>query len=95
MLPSMPQQYAIQARLNFMLGAEIYDRLFPGFVCGPILEGTVSVFVEDQDRASVIAAGYSWHVAAAVESVLKRAVRQVNVLPQENWRQDISRPQIR
>ena len=89
MLPSMPQQYAIQARLNFMLGAEIYDRLFPGFVCGPVLEGTVSVFVEDEHRASVIAAGYCWHVAAAVESVLKRAVRHVNVLPQDVWRSQI------
>jgi hypothetical protein len=82
MLPSKPQQYAIQARLNFMLGAEIYDRLFPGFVCGPVFDDTVSLFVEDEGRASAISAGYSWHVATAVESILGRPVRYVNVLPQ-------------
>ena len=87
MLPSKPQQYAIQARLNFILG---YDRLFLSFVCGPIIEDTVNVFVENEDRALAIAAGYSWHVATAVESVLGLPVRCVNVLPQ-----DYSGPQIR
>ncbi len=82
MLPSKPQQYAIQARLNFMLGAETYDRLFLRFVCGPIFEDTVNVFVEDEDRALAIACGYSWHVATAVASVLGLPVRRVNVLPE-------------
>jgi hypothetical protein len=81
MHPSKPQQYAIQARLNFMLGAETYDRLFLSFVCGPVFDDTVSVFVEDEVRALAIAEGYSWYIATAVESILRLPVRYVKVLP--------------
>jgi hypothetical protein len=86
MLPSKPQQYAIQAKLNFILGAEVYDRLFLGFACGPIFNDTVSVFIQDKDRAKAIAEGYSWHVATAVESVLRLPISYVNVLTQDVWK---------
>jgi hypothetical protein len=65
-----------------MLGAETYDRLFLSLVCGPVFDGTVNIFVEDEIRASAIAEGYSWHVATAIESILRLPVRCVNVLPQ-------------
>jgi hypothetical protein len=76
MTPSPAQQDAIAAKLNFMLGAEVFNDLFPGFVCGPIVQHTVCVFVENDERAAM----YSWHVAVIVESVMRTPVRLVNVL---------------
>ena len=78
--PPKIQQQAIQARLNYFLGADEYDRLFVGFeilrIEGQIL--TVSVrsacTSEVQDR-------YSWHIAVVVESILRQAIQQVNVIP--------------
>jgi hypothetical protein len=81
MLPTKFQQQAIEAKLNFMLGAEEYDRLFLGFVCGSLSDNIANLFVETEDRASAIEAEYSWHVAVIIESVLKMPVKSVNVLP--------------
>ena len=81
MLPSKAQQQAIEAKLNFVLGAETYDRLFLGFTCGGVANETVDVFVQDEDAAATVGAQYGWHVAAAVASVLKKPVKRVNVLP--------------
>jgi hypothetical protein len=80
MTPSPAQQDAIAAKLNFMLGAEVFNDLFPGFVCGPIVQHTVCVFVENDERAAIIESVYSWHVAVIVESVMRTPVRLVNVL---------------
>ena len=81
MLPSKAQQQAIEARLNFALGAETYDRLFLGFSCGGVENDVVEVFVETEDTAAIVGAQYAWHVAVAVESVLKKPVKHVTVLP--------------
>jgi hypothetical protein len=81
MLPSKAQQQAIEAKLNFALGAETYDRLFLGFICGDVDNDTVDIFVQNEDTAAIVCAGYSWHVAVVVESVMKKSVKCVNVLP--------------
>jgi hypothetical protein len=81
MQPTPIQQLAIQAKLNFMLGPEIYDKFFLGFVCGRVDDKTAYVFVENEDTAGVIDADYSWHIAVIVESILKTPVRFVSVLP--------------
>ena len=81
MLPSKAQQHAIEAKLNFALGAETYDRLFLGFICGGVENDIVVVFVQNEDTAAIVGTEYSWHVAVAVESVLKKPVKRVNVLP--------------
>jgi hypothetical protein len=81
MHPSKAQQHAIEARLNFALGAETYDRLFLGFVCGGVQNEIVEVFVQNEDTAAIVGTQYSWHVAVVVESVLKKPVKRVNVLP--------------
>ena len=83
MIPSPTQQHAIDAKLNFMLGAEVFDQLFFGFVCGPVVEYTVRVFVETEEKAAIIESEYSWHVAVIVESVMKTPVKFVNVLPKD------------
>jgi hypothetical protein len=78
---SKAQQQAVEARLNFALGAEIYDRLFLGFVCGGVENDVVEVFVQNEDTAAIVDTQYGWHLAVAVESVLKRPVKRVTVLP--------------
>ena len=83
MYPSKSQQHAIEAKLNFMLGAEIYDRLFLGLVCGHLESGRISVFVQSEDCASVIESEYSWHLVLIIESVLKKPIKFVTVLPKE------------
>jgi len=59
MLPSKAQQQAIEARLNFALGAETYDRLFLGFICGDVDNDTVDIFVQNEDTAAIVCTGYS------------------------------------
>jgi hypothetical protein len=83
MIPSKAQQQAIEAKLNFALGAETYDRLFLGFVCGGVENEIVDVFVQNEDTAAIVGTEYSWHVAVVVESVLKKSVKSVNVLPRD------------
>jgi hypothetical protein len=81
MPPSKAQQQAIEARLNFALGAETYDRLFLGFICGGVENDVVEVFVQNEDTAAIVGTQYAWHLAVAVESVLKQPVKHVTVLP--------------
>jgi hypothetical protein len=79
MTPSPSQQHAIDAKLNFMLGAEVFDRLFLGFECGPVDNKTVRVFADNAEKAAIIASEYSWHIAVIVESVMKTPVKSVYV----------------
>jgi len=41
----------------------------------------VEVFVQSEDTAAIVGTQYAWHLAVAVESVLKQPVRHVTVLP--------------
>jgi hypothetical protein len=74
------QQHAIQARLNYFLGAEEYDRLFTILQVLHIEDAVLTVSVqpacvrEVQDK-------YSWHIAIVAEELLKQAIRRVNVVP--------------
>ena len=78
--PPKIQQQAIQARLNYFLGAEEYDRLFVAFEILRIENEVLTLGVlpgctsEVQDK-------YSWHVAIVAEALLKQAIRKVNVIP--------------
>ena len=77
---------AIQARLNFILGPSEYDRLFLGFECGNVHENSAQVFARSEFNAIQIASNYSVHVAIAIESVIKRPVKAVKVLPKADHR---------
>ena len=81
MLPTRDQQLAIQAKLNMLLGAEVYDTLFLGFECGVIFEDIVHVYVPTEDAAAAIDFEYPWQVAIAVESIVKLPIKAVHVLP--------------
>ena len=84
MLPSKAQQHAIEAKLNFALGSDTYDRLFLGFICGAVENNVVNVFVENEEAAEIVSTEYSWHVAVVVESVLRTSVKRVSVLPKSH-----------
>jgi hypothetical protein len=78
--PPKIQQQAIQARLNYFLGADEYDRLFVAFEILRVENEVLTLGVlpactaEVQDK-------YSWHVAIVAEALLKQAIREVNVIP--------------
>jgi hypothetical protein len=74
------QQQAIRARLNYLLGADEYDRLFAGFEMIHIEDEVLTLSVR-RGCISEVQDKYSWHVAIVVEALLKRAIRKVNVIP--------------
>jgi hypothetical protein len=82
--PARYQQQAIQAKLNYFLGADEYDRLFAGFEVVHVDRNVLTVCVQS-DCADDVQSKYSWHVAIVVEAILKRAVHEVNVVPLEAW----------
>jgi hypothetical protein len=73
------QNLAIQAKLNFMLGAKTYDLLFLGFECGELEGGVLNVSVGTEYCAGRIGSEHIPHVAVAAESVIKRPVTCVRV----------------
>jgi hypothetical protein len=75
------ENLAVQARLNFILGRKLYDHLFLGFECGKVERETATVFVHSEYNAIEIALNYQVHVAIAIESIIKRPIRNVSVLP--------------
>ena len=81
MLPARDEQLAIQAKLNMLLGADVYDALFLGFECGVIFEDVVHVYVPSADAAVAIGIAYPQQVALAVASVMKLPISDVHVLP--------------
>jgi hypothetical protein len=78
--PTRHEHHAIEAKLNMLLGASVYDKLFIGFEVISIRRGVLDVHVNSQS-ADTIQRTYSLHVAIVVESVLKRAVKSVNLYP--------------
>ena len=78
--PTRHQQQAIEAKLNYFLGAEEYDRLFSGFEILQFDRNILTVCVEGADD---VQRKYSWHIAIVAEAVLKHAMHFVNVVPIE------------
>lgn len=81
--PSDCQNFAIQAKLNMIVGAEAYDDLFLGFECGEIIEGIAHIYAKTEYCASRIEAEYAVQVGYAVGSVVNRHIKLVNVLPKD------------
>ena len=76
-------QQAIEAKLNYFLGAEEYDRLFMGF---QILQFDRNILTVCVGGADDVQRKYSWHIAIVAEAVLKQAIHFVNVVPIEECR---------
>ena len=76
--PPNIQQQAIEARLNYFLGADEYDRLFMDFGILHIENGVLTVSVRSA-CTSEVQDKYSWHIAIVAESLLRQAIRKVTV----------------
>jgi hypothetical protein len=81
--PTEPQQLAVQARLNMLLGRTVFDKYFLGFEIRDVRDHTINVVVQGQVRAEAIEANYSLHVAIVAESILRHPIKFVNVLPKQ------------
>ena len=69
----------MEAKLNYILGAEVFDQLFLGFECGSVVKETAHIFVESEEKAAIVESEYSWHVAIIVESIMKKRIKYVTV----------------
>jgi hypothetical protein len=78
--PQKVQQQAIEARLNYLLGADEYDRLFVGFEILHIKNEVLTLSVRSACTREV-QEHYSWHIAIVTEALLRQAIRKVNVIP--------------
>jgi hypothetical protein len=78
--PTLHEHLAIEARLNMLLGAAIYDRLLIGFRVVSVKAGVLLVLVDPENLAT-INPEYSVPLAIVVESVLRRAIRSVVLNP--------------
>jgi hypothetical protein len=78
--PTQHQHLAIEAKLNMLLGAAIYDRLLLGFTIVSVKDGALLVLV-NPDKLDAISRKYSIHLAVVAESVLKHAVKSVVLGP--------------
>jgi hypothetical protein len=72
------QNYAIQAKMAYQVGAETFDRLFSGIR----FDGTMLyAFASNEDRASEIEDDHAPHIAAMASQILKKNVEIVVVMP--------------
>jgi hypothetical protein len=73
--PTKVEQFAIEAKLNLILGAEVYDRVFQGFEVLEVVNGELRGCSPSEHRAAVIGVQFS----AIAQTVLNQPVRRVNV----------------
>jgi len=73
--PTKVEQFAIEAKLNLILGAEVYDRVFQGFDVLEVANGELRGWSPSQHRAAVIDVQFS-----AIVAWLPQPVRGVNGL---------------
>jgi hypothetical protein len=78
--PTEIEQHAIDAKLNRMFGARLYDRIFLGFEVLAVVDGELRGWSPCEHCAAVIDVHYAARVAWIAESVFNRPVRRVNVL---------------
>ena len=75
------EDMAIQAKLNFILGAKTYDTYFQGFHCAELSDGVATAYAKSEYMAGIISTEFSGDVAAAVESIVGQRVTGVLILP--------------
>ena len=78
--PTKVEQLAIEAKLNFIFGAELYDCIFPGFEVLEIVHDELRAWASSEHRAAVIDVRYSGEVAWIAQTVFNRPIRRVSVL---------------
>ena len=74
------EQCAIDAKLNRLFGAKVYDRIFLGFEVLEIADDELRGWSPSEYCAAVIDVRYAARVAWIAQAVLQRPVRRVSVL---------------
>lgn len=78
--PTEIEQLAIEAKLNFIFGAKVYDSLFLGFEVLEVVGDELRAWASTEHRAAVIDVRYSGRVAWIAQTVFNRPIRRVSVL---------------
>jgi hypothetical protein len=78
--PTEIEQLAIEAKLNLIFGAKLYDNLFLGFEVLEVVNDELRAWAPSEHRAALIDVQYSSKVAWIAQTVFNRPVRRVNVL---------------
>ena len=81
MKPTDIQQLAIQARLSMQVAPKVFDRMFAGMEISELSNGELRVLVRSQYCANVIEQNYAGTLAVIAESILRRPVMSVTVVP--------------
>lgn len=76
--PTEIHQLAIQAKLNFALGARVYDDVFAGFEVREIVGDELRGWATSEYRAAVIDIHFSAEVARIAQAVTGRPVRRTS-----------------
>jgi hypothetical protein len=74
------EQLAIQAKLNLLLGAGVYDAIFLGFEVLEIVGDELRGWARSEYCAATIDIHFSAQVARAAQAVLKQPVRRTSFL---------------
>jgi hypothetical protein len=78
--PTETEQLAIEAKLNLIFGAKVYDRVFLGFEVLALVNDELRGWSPSEHCAAVIDVRYSGMVAWIAQTVFNRPVRRVRVL---------------
>ncbi|MBI5322066.1 hypothetical protein [Bradyrhizobium sp.] len=78
--PTEIHQFAIQAKLNFALGARVYDEIFAGFEVTEIVGDELRGWATSEYRAAVIDIHFSAEVARIAQAVTGQPVRRTSFL---------------
>jgi hypothetical protein len=78
--PSKIEQFAFEAKLNRLFGADTYDRLFLGFEIVEIAGDELRAWSPSEHRAAVIDLQHGGKIAWIAESLFNRPIRRVSVL---------------
>jgi len=78
--PTNIQQFAIEAKLNRLFGADVYDRLFLGFEIVEVVGDELRAWSPSEHCAAVIDIKHGAKVAWIAQGVLNRPIRKISVL---------------
>jgi hypothetical protein len=76
--PTEIHQLAIQAKLNFALGARVYDDVFAGFEVLQIVKDELRGWATSEYRAALIDIRFSAELARIAQAVTGRPVRRTS-----------------
>ena len=78
--PTLIDQLAIEAKLNLIFGAKIYDSFFLGFEVLEVVGDELRAWAPSEHRAAVIDVRYCDKVAWIAQTVFNRPIRRISVL---------------